>query len=192
MANHRIVGRYLSDAVVPFRAIGSYWLIQKEYRPKPPRRQWRPMPPIFRPLMPRTTHRTATVTPCWLERFPTFTLTGTLSPTGTPGEIRALIWNSPGMVPGAAPAYSTTAGNPPIWTDTGATGLGSTSTAGRPSTPGGSVMPSPVPHRTTMDPGCAGAAGEFTVTPSSFRIEPCRVPLESCVNSPGAVALTAT
>src|ERR1019366_5546239 len=124
-------------------------------------------------------------------RSPTFTLTGTLSPVDTSGEIRALIWNSPGMVPGAAPAYSTTAGKPPIWTDTGATGLGSTSAAGRPSTPGGSVMPSPVPHRTTTDPGRAGAAAEFTVTPSSFRIAPCPFPLKSIVNSPGAVAPTA-
>src|ERR1019366_8902523 len=111
----------------------------------------------------------ATVTPGWLERSPTFTITGTLSPTGTTGEVRALIWNSPGMVPGAAPAYST---------------------AGRPSTPGGSVMPSPVPHRTTIDPGCAGADGEFTVTPSSFRTAPGPFPLKSMVNSPGAVSPT--
>src|ERR1035437_7307920 len=96
------------------------------------------------------------------------------------------------MLPGAAPAYSTAAGNPPISTDTGPSGFGSTSTAGRPSTPGGSVMPSPVPHKTTTDPGRAGADAEFRVTLSSFRIAPCPLPLKSIVNSPGAVAPTAT
>src|ERR1039457_4683676 len=95
------------------------------------------------------------------------------------------------MAPGAAPAYSTWAGSPPISTDTGATGFGNTSTAGRPSTPPGSVMPSPVPHKTTTDPGRAGAEAEFLVTPSSFRIAPCPFPLKSIVNSPGAVAPTA-
>src|ERR1035437_3389783 len=94
------------------------------------------------------------------------------------------------MLPGAAPAYSTAAGNPPISTDTGPSGFGSTSTAGRPSTPGGSVMPSPVPHKTTTDPGRAGADAEFRVTLSSFRIAPCPFPLKSIVKSPGAVAPT--
>src|SRR5450759_2099947 len=95
------------------------------------------------------------------------------------------------MAPGAAPAYSTVAGSPPISTDTGASGIGSTSTAGRPSTPGGSVRPSPVPHKTTTDPGRAGAEAEFRVTLSSFRIAPCPLPLKSIVNRPGAVAPTA-
>src|SRR5215831_5726669 len=95
-------------------------------------------------------------------------------------------------MPGAAPTYSTTAGSPPIVTETGATGLGRTSTAGRPSTPGGSVIPSPVPHRTTMDPGAAGFAAEFGVAPPSFRIAPWPLPLLSAVNRPGAVAPTDT
>src|SRR5260221_10656679 len=92
------------------------------------------------------------------------------------------------MLPGAAPAYSTEAGNPPISTDTGATGFGTTSTAGRPSTPGGSEMPSPVPHKMTSDPGRAGADAEFRVTLSSLRMAPCPLPLKSIVNNPGAVA----
>src|ERR1019366_6445723 len=38
----------------------------------------------------RSIYRTATVTPGWLIRFPTFTRSGTLSPGVTSREIRAL------------------------------------------------------------------------------------------------------
>src|SRR5580658_10374232 len=94
--------------------------------------------------------------------------------------IWALIWNRPGISPGAAPAYCTVAGWPPMFTETAASGLGTTLMAGRPSTPGGSVRPSPVAQRVTTDPRCVGsgpAAGPW--------------PEESAVKRPGAVGLTA-
>src|ERR1017187_9293321 len=76
-------------------------------------------------------------------------------------------------------------------TETAASGLGRTSTAGRPSTPGGSVRPSPVAHRMTTEPRLAGLATELTLL-SWFRMDPCPVPLALAVNKPGAVALTGT
>src|SRR5579883_212963 len=81
------------------------------------------------------------------------------------------------------------AATPPTVTDTGASGLGSTSTAGRPSTPGGSVTPSPVPQRTTTEPAAAGFDAEFRL-PSWLRIAPWPLPLASAVNRPGAVGET--
>src|SRR5258708_2754250 len=81
--------------------------------------------------------------------------------------------------PAASPPHTPVPARPPISTDTDASGLGRTSTAGRPSKPGGSVSPSPVPHRITTEPGLAGADLEFLVTLSSFRMAPCPLPVKS-------------
>src|SRR5262245_59880076 len=101
------------------------------------------------------------VTPSWLDAEPIFTRTGVASPATTFFDVRALICRSQGIPPGASPAYSIVAAKPPISTVIGATGLGTTSTAGRPSIPGGSVTPSPVVHRVTTVPGFAGDPREF-------------------------------
>src|ERR1035438_9195543 len=59
-------------------------------------------------------YRIANVTPSKLVPEPTVTCTGTLSPGCMLAGIWALIWNKPGISPGAAPAYCTVAGRPPM------------------------------------------------------------------------------
>src|SRR5690348_8371865 len=75
---------------------------------------------------------------------PTTNETGT-APEEASSGIRTFTWITPAVSPGAPPAYETIASRPAINTFTGSTGFGNGATAGFPSTPAGTVCPSPVP-----------------------------------------------
>src|SRR5260370_23055933 len=74
---------------------------------------------------------------------------------------------------------------PPIVSEAGNRGPGAVSPASFPSTPAGSVWPSPVQRIVTNEPFAAGCEGEFILL-SSLVIAPWPVPLESAVKMPGA------
>ena len=81
--------------------------------------------------------------------LPTINVTGIASPVRTPRGTRAFTCKTPATKPGALPAKSTSAGNPSISSDTGATGIvnGREDPVIIPSTLGGSVCPAPVPKK---------------------------------------------
>src|ERR1035441_6180602 len=83
-------------------------------------------------------------TPAGLDWAPTAMLTGTAFEEGIPEGMTALICIRPAVLPGAPPAYCTTAPWPPMVTVTPCTGWGAGTAAILPSTPAGVVWPSPV------------------------------------------------
>src|SRR5438874_5863977 len=97
-----------------------------------------------------------------LSAGPTVRTTGMASPEGAPSRITTLTWRFPATIPAAEPAYCTSAGTPPIDTETCWTGfVNSVPSAGRifPSAPNGFETPSPVAYRITTVPLAAGVDG---------------------------------
>src|ERR1700733_8494507 len=86
---------------------------------------------------------TATVTG-GLVASPTLSRTNTEFPAAICTDTRQFTCKTPEIWSGAAPTYRISAGAPPIWTETGRRGLGSTTVGISPSEPGGSVWPAPV------------------------------------------------
>src|SRR5713226_4752501 len=75
-------------------------------------------------------------------------------------------------------------------TETGSCGFGSGTAASEPSTPEGSVDPSPVAKKATVEPRGAGLEAEL-IEPSWFRTAAGPWPLESSVKNPGWALVTA-
>src|SRR5579862_5910450 len=130
------------------------------------------------------------VAPLWLLAVPMVTTTGT-APVPAPFGTMASICRTPVSSPGPEPAYATCAVWPPIVTETGNNGVARRSPTTNPSASTGSVIPSPVPNKTTTWPALAAFVLELTV-PSALNATTAPEPVLLEVNRPGAEATTGT
>src|ERR1035438_3098153 len=87
---------------------------------------------------------TATVTPLVLAKSPIFTITGKASAGANAAGTSTLIWVNPATLPGAAPAYLTTAFTPPMVTTGVCASRNDASAVTAPSALAGAVTPPPV------------------------------------------------
>src|ERR1035441_10503883 len=87
---------------------------------------------------------TATVTPAVLGKSPIFTITGKASAGANAAGTSTLIWVNPATLPGAAPAYLTTAFTPPMVTTGVCASRNEAPPITAPSVLAGDVTPPPV------------------------------------------------